>query len=928
LKYFTKLLSGIFIALSGITPLQAVVEVDHVNTTTVALYEKFEAVINLGDVSYINPYDPDEIDLQAVFTAPSGKEWPIFGFYDDHLNRGEWKIRFSPNEAGLWHYTLTAKTATATEQSIAYQFTAVTSEHHGWIRVSSENPHYLVYDDGTVYYGVGMYTPWRNTIATFDILEEYGANLFGIWNIMYGGLVNGTGIIEEELGRYNQLKCGRIDTLLLISEERGLNCMLAIWPHDLFSATVWAHQWLQNPYNTICDVEDVYSDALCWAYQEKQYRYLIARFAHSRAFGIWEIINEINGTDGWAVGRTAEALNWVQKVHAYFEANDPYRHPTTASRSGGYGEYWPEMYPYIDLPNLHLYESQGWPQKYSGNPLRASLANYAFASLRFWDNFNQPGIFGEAGADLVTFDTHSPEYTTHYHNALWACLTNGLAATPIWWTYNDPIGVAEWQHMAHFSTFVRDIDFVTQSQEHFESTNSDFDIYGMKNDSSAFGWIRQSRGQDISGTQFSLENVLNPEIQVYAISYYNTWTGENMAVHNRPHVDGMLRDVIPDLTTSIPDVAFKIVPTSGGETPTQMELSSDVYQVLNIDTLSVQISCFLFDDQGRFCSQTNNVVTFTLEGPGALSGPTQVAAQNGTAVINFQPTEETGLAQIMAASPGLMPDTIQIRVRDRFILDDFETYKSDTELRSIWPAKSGTTADVYLDAGEKAEGDHSMRLEYAIGPEYKTIARIEKEINQNYNEGKFFSFWIKPDGSNREVEIRIRDKNMKYWIYSFKLTGNTPIVMAIPIDDFSCSTATVPMDLSLVLTLTLTIKKGDGIDGSGTIYFDSFKFPDTAPSEIKNTNNNAVPEQFELLQNYPNPFNASTTIEYRLPIRSQVHISIYNILGQQIEIVVNGARDAGDHMVVWNTSHLASGIYFYKIQADNFSSIKKCGLIK
>jgi hypothetical protein len=928
LKSITKIWPAVIILLAGLIPLYAVVEVVHVNTTTVPLYEKFEAVINLGDASYDNPYDPEEIDLQAVFTAPSGKEWHIFGFYDDHLNRDEWKIRFSPNEAGTWHYTLTAKNADTTEQSVDYQFTAEASEHHGWIRVSSENPHYMTHDDGMVYYGVGMYTPWRNTIETFDILEEYGANLFGIWNIMYGGLVNGTGIIEEELGCYNQLKCGRIDTLLLISEERNLKCMLAIWPHDLFSATVWAHQWDQNPYNAICDVEDVYSDSLCWAYQKKQYRYLIARFAHSRAFGIWEIINEINGTDGWAAGRTDEALNWVQKVNAFFEEHDPYRHPTTASRSGGYSEYWPEMYPHIDLPNLHLYETQGWPQHYIGNPLRSSLANYAYAALRFWDTFNQPGILGEAGYDWVTFNIHSPEYTAHFHNAIWACLTNGLAATPVWWTYNDPIGVSEWQHMAHFSTFIRDIDFIAQSREHFEHSTSDFDIYGMKNDSSAFGWIRHIQGQDISGKQFSLEQVLNPEISVYAVSYYHTWTGEYLAVHNRPHVNGILRDVMPDLGTSAPDIAFKLSPTICGETPTQIELSTDVYQVLNIDTLSLQIACFLFDDHERFCSQADNVITFTAEGPGILSGLTQISAQNGAAFINLQLTEETGLIQITAASPGLLPDTILILVKDRFVLDDFETYESDMALQNIWTTKSETTADVYLETINKEEGNNGMRLVYAIGPEHKTIARIEKEVNQGFKDGNFFSFWMLPDGSNREMEIRIRDKNAKYWTYYFNLTSTTPVIMAIPIDHFASSTATLPMDLSMVSTLTLTIKKGDGIDGSGTIYFDSFKFPDTAPSGTKNVNYNTVPGQFELVQNYPNPFNATTTIAYRLPKRSHLRISIYNILGQKIETVMNGIRNAGDHKVIWDTSNLASGIYFYKMEADHFTAIKKCGLVK
>ena len=76
--------------------------------------------------------------------------------------------------------------------------------------------------------------------------------------------------------------------MLSILEERGIQLMYAIWPHDLFSETVWAAQWRQNPYSQLVHVDDVYSDSLVWEYQKKKYRYLVARFAHSRSMGIWE----------------------------------------------------------------------------------------------------------------------------------------------------------------------------------------------------------------------------------------------------------------------------------------------------------------------------------------------------------------------------------------------------------------------------------------------------------------------------------------------------------------------------------------------------------------------------------------------------------------------------------------------------------------
>ena len=77
------------------------------NSDSVGLYEKFEISLNLN-AEYTNPFDPDQIDLMAVFTAPSGKKWPINGFYE-YSHGAAWKLRFSPNELGNWTYSLELK---------------------------------------------------------------------------------------------------------------------------------------------------------------------------------------------------------------------------------------------------------------------------------------------------------------------------------------------------------------------------------------------------------------------------------------------------------------------------------------------------------------------------------------------------------------------------------------------------------------------------------------------------------------------------------------------------------------------------------------------------------------------------------------------------------------------------------------------------
>jgi hypothetical protein len=88
-----------------------------------------------------------------------------------------------------------------------------------------------------------------------------------------------------------------------------------------------------------------------------------------------------------------------------------------------------------------------------------------------------------------------------------------------------------------------------------------------------------------------------------------------------------------------------------------------------------------------------------------------------------------------------------------------------------------------------------------------------------------------------------------------------------------------------------------------------------------------VPDNFALAQNYPNPFNPATTVEFSLPVRSDYSLKIYNVTGQLVKEFV-GTENAGTHQIVWDATSNASGIYFYKVTAGNFTDTKKMVLLK
>ena len=901
------------------------------NSDEIGLYEKFEIILDLDNASYENPYDPEQIDIRAELTAPSGKIWRVFGFYDDYHSADSWKIRFAPDETGIWQYRVTASGPDGIGESPLYTFEAVESGHPGWIHVSDENPHYLMHDKGTQFYGVGAYMPWGNTLSRFDRLADYHGNFFAIWNILsfYGGMINSKGLIEESLGEYNQNKCGMIDSLIQISEARGLHIQYCIWPHDLFSETVWdAAQWSYNPYQEICDVEYVYSDSLCWEYQKRLYRYMIARFAYSRSWVVWEIINEMNGTDGWAKGFTDACYTWVSKVDAYFKTNDPYRHPTTASFSGGYGEYRPELYWRCDLPNIHIYESQGWPTRFSDNPLRSSLYNYADASLRFWENYDQPAQFGEAGHTLTYYQPGEPEYTDLVHNAVWGSFMNGLSITPVWWTLSD-LSDDELAHFSPFREFVDSIDLLHVSRIPFRDSTIDLDIMGMKTDSSAFGWIRDIPGNNVSGKTLRLSGLFDASYANFAMMTYNPWTGTVIDTQFIPQVEGILIQHLPVLDNPVPDVAFLLWPAEAGETPVRIQLTAFVEELLSVNRDSSDLFCTVLDAQGRLCPQALDI-TFQIRGAGIILGEQIQTTNQGVIHTYFQPSEGSGLFQIIGESEGLISDTLEVNVVNSLPIDDFESYQSDTELQNQWISQFNTIVLPHIENEVVFQGAQSLRLDYTIGvnsPPYAFIKTDFKKRDMIYIQA--LGFWLVPDGSNRDLEVRLQTETRNYMKYNVSLNGTNKKYVLIPLEDFNLQSGVETIDFNILTELQFKIKRGGGEYGISTIVIDDIDFlMDTTMHSLINPNKNHGPEQFQLFQNYPNPFNPETTIQYTLDESGPVELCVYNLTGQAVSTLVQSEQEAGEYHVSWDASQLSSGIYFYCLKAEDRVRIEKCLLIK
>lgn len=118
----------------------------------------------------------------------------------------------------------------------------------------------------------------------------------------------------------------------------------------------------------------------------------------------------------------------------------------------------------------------------------------------------------------------------------------------------------------------------------------------------------------------------------------------------------------------------------------------------------------------------------------------------------------------------------------------------------------------------------------------------------------------------------------------------------------------------------------------GQVAFDEVQ-PEFEAITVSLSGADALPTSFSLEQNYPNPFNPTTEIAFALPTDSYVELNVFNILGQKVTTLVAGDMPAGNHVFTWEGTDsdggsVASGIYFYRISADNFTAAKKMMLLK
>ncbi|MEX2134518.1 MAG: DUF5060 domain-containing protein [Acidimicrobiia bacterium] len=515
----------------------------------VGIYEKFELVVDL-EADFENPFDQREVSLDASFAGPDGSSYAVPGFWDA---RDSWRVRFAPPAVGEWEYRVSVTDHRGTSRPLSGSFEVVEGDGRGWLQIGSDidpsySPRYLAYSDGTPWYGRGhadldmaLGGPDANGgLRLFNSMPERGENFVMWWPTW------GSNFIQADYSRYSAAQLEVIDFVLEEAEAADASLTFTVWTHQYLRTGnhPWGDaRWRHNGFSLLTDIEGFFVDEESLAWQENYYRYIIARYAHSPAVAMWQTITEINGTESY------DQINpWHEAVNRYFQENDPYRHPTTATMSGWVD--WPEGHAAMDMPQVHLYHELR-------DPIEVGAQVAEWTGL-MWDREAKPNWIGEYGLEG---QQHYPELM---HHANWAALAAGASITPTEWNDGGAFGRFDEEmaaDMARLAAFVEAVPLVTYNPEKVAVTASEPGLrgWGVAGDGGGVIWVQdftaedgtmeEIRGNTTMWSGASLEIAGMPE-GTWIVRAYDTWGGQWLA----PGTVGcaeVCSILLPDFTSDI-----------------------------------------------------------------------------------------------------------------------------------------------------------------------------------------------------------------------------------------------------------------------------------------------------------------------------------------------------------------------------------------
>jgi hypothetical protein len=519
------------------------------------LMELLESRVSLS-VSYANPYDPGLIDLRAVWSAPSGKEYELPAFWYEDFERidrsgaakvspkggsGEWRARFAPDEEGEWGLSFVARTPGG-ESVSGKKLVRVgranpsSAASKGYVGVSKDDGRYFAYADGSTYLAIGANVAWydRRGIAAYDAwfgeMGRAGANFARLWFASWGFGIEWR---DTGLGDYGarQKQAWELDYVVALAERQGIKLQMCLLNHGAFSVGT-NPEWDQNPYNVAAggfldEPAEFLSDERAKELFKRRLRYTIARWGYSSAILSWELWNEVNFATG--IMSSPYYIPWLDEMAAYIRDQDMGRHLVSTS----YGSAPPADAPdwrAMDYAQEHAYGLGDWAAAMNARALEARAKS------------GKPFLYGEFG---ISGDVPDEE-GIHLHDGMWGAVMSGCAGTGmLWWwdEYIEPKGL--YGLYKGIASFFQGENLAALGLSPIETDYQELtEVYALKGRERSFIWVKDWRysfeGLMDMAFEFGLDGVAYealPETSyrlpvelpgTYEAWWYSTLSGEPM----------------------------------------------------------------------------------------------------------------------------------------------------------------------------------------------------------------------------------------------------------------------------------------------------------------------------------------------------------------------------------------------------------------
>lgn len=417
--------------------------------------ETFSPLELRADVAatYSNPFDPDQIAVEASVTGPAGASVTVPGFYYAPMKletrlgverlrlNGEpdFRVRYTPTAPGRYRIVLRATGRTGSVTSAPVWFDAAAARAPGFVRVAKASPRYFAFDSGESYFAVGENMAWANNntaVASYAAWLKGLGNAGGNWaRLFLSNLEKGQEWMPLPterpgvgaylgLGRYAQDNAWRLDEVLRLAGRSGVRLMFCLGTSgELYMGGYFNEGcWVSNPYNAKnggpCQrAEDFWTSEQARKLYKQRLRYLIARWGYSPDLFAWELWNEIPPTP--------QVEAWGAEMAAYLKHWDPNRHLVSTT----YGSPAMARCPDVDFTMQHLYGQAGGTADFT--PVVAGAA----ADCLAW---GKPYFPAEFGIDWQTGDERWDPAGTglNMHNGLWASTMTGAAGTTMLWYWD------------------------------------------------------------------------------------------------------------------------------------------------------------------------------------------------------------------------------------------------------------------------------------------------------------------------------------------------------------------------------------------------------------------------------------------------------------------------------------------------------------